>query len=92
MELRPTVISRSFGKKFSYQITSKLVWDCHQSVLQLARLNRVQLISVPGHEGIVGNETADQDLNIRSQDRNQLLASQSELARKRPGTGRTEIT
>jgi ribonuclease HI len=34
--------------------------DCHQSLLQLARQNRVQLIWVPGHEGIVGNETADQ--------------------------------
>jgi ribonuclease HI len=27
--------------------------------MQLARHNRVQLICVPGHEGIVGNETAD---------------------------------
>jgi ribonuclease HI len=43
-----------------YQITSKPVWDCHQSLTQLARQNRVQLIWVPGHEGIVGNETADQ--------------------------------
>jgi ribonuclease HI len=41
-----------------YQITSKLVWDCH--LMQLARHNRVQLIWVPGHEGIVWNETADQ--------------------------------
>jgi ribonuclease HI len=40
--------------------TSKLVWDCHQSLIQLAEHNRVQLIWVPGHEGIVSNETADQ--------------------------------
>jgi ribonuclease HI len=43
-----------------YQITSKLVWNCHQSLMQLARHNRVQLIWVPGHEDTVGNETADQ--------------------------------
>jgi hypothetical protein len=30
------------------------------SLTQLARHNRIQLIWVPGHEGIVGNETADQ--------------------------------
>jgi ribonuclease HI len=42
-----------------YQITSKLVWDCHQSLIQLARHNRVQLVWVPGQEGIAGNETAD---------------------------------
>jgi hypothetical protein len=43
-----------------HQITSKLVWDCHQSLTQLAEHNRVQLIWVPGHEGIVGNKLADQ--------------------------------
>jgi ribonuclease HI len=43
-----------------HQITSKLVWDCHQSLTQLARHNRVQLIWVAGHKGIVGKETADQ--------------------------------
>jgi ribonuclease HI len=43
-----------------HQITSKLVCDCHQYPTQLAKHNRVQLIWVPGHEGIVGNETADQ--------------------------------
>jgi hypothetical protein len=44
----------------NYQITSKLLWDCYQSLIQLARHNTVQLFWVPGHEGIVGNETADQ--------------------------------
>jgi hypothetical protein len=33
----------------------------------------------------------EQDKNIRSQDLNQLAASQFELPRKRSGTGRTEI-
>jgi hypothetical protein len=44
----------------NYQINSKLVWDCHQSLMQVAKHNGVQLISVPGYEGIVGNKTADQ--------------------------------
>jgi ribonuclease HI len=44
---------KALGK---YHITSKLLWDCHQSLTQLAKHNRV----MPGHEGIVGNETADQ--------------------------------
>jgi ribonuclease HI len=41
------------------QITSKLVSECHQSLIQLARHNRVQLIWVPGHDSITGNKTAD---------------------------------
>jgi hypothetical protein len=44
----------------NYQIISKLVWDCHQSLLQLAKYNRVQLIWVSGHESIAGNENAAQ--------------------------------
>ena len=44
----------------NFQINSKLFWDCHQSLMRLAEHNRVQLIWVPGHMGIDGNEMADQ--------------------------------
>jgi ribonuclease HI len=44
----------------SYQINSKLVWDCHQSLVKLAEHDRIQLIWVPGHMRIDGNEVADQ--------------------------------
>jgi hypothetical protein len=44
----------------NYQINFKLVWDCHQSLVKLAQHNRVQMIWVPGHESIEGNETVDQ--------------------------------
>jgi hypothetical protein len=49
-------VIKALGK---YQINSKLVWDCHQCLIHLARHNRVQVIWVPGHEGTAGNETAD---------------------------------
>jgi ribonuclease HI len=44
----------------NYHINSKLVWYCHQSLIQLAKHNIVQLIWVPGHEGITGNKTVNQ--------------------------------
>jgi ribonuclease HI len=44
----------------SFQINSKLVWDCHQSLVKLAEHNRIQLAWVPGHMGIDGTETPDQ--------------------------------
>jgi ribonuclease HI len=44
----------------SFQINSKLVRDCHQSLVKLAEHNRIQLVWVPGHMGIDGNEIPDQ--------------------------------
>jgi hypothetical protein len=43
-----------------HQINSKLVWDSYQTLTELANHNRVQLVWVPGYEGIAGNKTADQ--------------------------------
>jgi ribonuclease HI len=51
----------------NYQLNSKLVSDCHQSLMQLAKRNGVQLIWMLGQEGIVGNETADQLAQLRSE-------------------------
>jgi ribonuclease HI len=42
----------------NHHIILRLVWDCHQSLVQQAKLNRVQVIWVPGHAGTDGNETA----------------------------------
>jgi hypothetical protein len=79
-----------------HQITSKLVWDCHQSIIQLAIHNRLQLRWVPGQGVLLEMKQQiylqEQALNIHSQDLNQPVASQLELPRERPGTGRTEIT
>jgi ribonuclease HI len=43
----------------NFQINSKLLWDCHQSLSKLAEHNTVQLVWVPGHMRIDGNEIAD---------------------------------
>jgi hypothetical protein len=64
----------------NHQINSKLVWDCHQSLIQLARHNRVQLIWVPGQRVLLVMKWQINwqgwDLNICSQDLNQLAQSQ----------------
>jgi hypothetical protein len=44
----------------SYPMNSKLVWDCHQSLVKLAEHNRIQLVWVLGHMGVDRNEIADQ--------------------------------
>jgi len=44
----------------NFQINSRLVWDCHQSLVKLTECKRDQLVWVPGNMGIDGNEIADQ--------------------------------
>ena len=44
----------------SFQLNSKLVWDCHQSLVKLAEHNKIQLVWMLEHMGIDGNEIADQ--------------------------------
>ena len=44
---------------FDSQINFRLVWDCHQSLVKLSEHNRFQLVWVPGHVGINGNEITD---------------------------------
>ena len=44
----------------SLQINSKLVWECHQSLVKLAERNRIQPELVPGRSGVDGNEKADE--------------------------------
>ena len=42
----------------NFQIYSKLVWVCHQSMLKLAECNRVQPVRVPEHLSIDGKKIA----------------------------------
>lgn len=44
----------------SFRITSKLVWDCYQTLCRLTSHNKVALIWVPGHTGIQVNKEADE--------------------------------
>jgi len=44
----------------SFQINSKLVWDCHHYLLKLKVHNRIQLGWLSGHMETGGNETADE--------------------------------
>jgi ribonuclease HI len=44
----------------SFQINSKFVSDCHQSLVKLSEHNGIQLVWVPGHMEIDGNEIDDE--------------------------------
>ncbi|XP_017473760.1 PREDICTED: uncharacterized protein LOC108364547 [Rhagoletis zephyria] len=43
----------------SCEINSRLVWECVKRLNALGELNTVQLMWVPGHTGVQGNEDAD---------------------------------
>ncbi|XP_063379410.1 uncharacterized protein LOC134666190 [Cydia fagiglandana] len=42
------------------RVDSRLVYNGVQALNQLGRQNRVQLVWIPGHEGFIGNENADE--------------------------------
>ena len=44
----------------SFRINSKSVWVCHHYLPELATLNIIQLLCVPGNVGIDGSEVANQ--------------------------------
>ena len=44
---------------WSPKVTSRVVWECLQTLNELGATNRVTLFWVPGHRGIEGNERAD---------------------------------
>ena len=41
------------------KVISRLVEECQEALSALATLNKVTLVWVPGHHGILGNEMAD---------------------------------
>lgn len=43
----------------SYRVSSKLVWNCLETLICLGRNNQVLILWIPGHKGFEGNEMAD---------------------------------
>jgi len=43
----------------NHKIVSRQVWECAQGLNELTKVNFVNLIWVPGHSGILGNDKAD---------------------------------
>ena len=69
----------------NFKISHKLVWDCYQSLVKLAEWNRIQLIWVPGHTGIDGNEMAGQ---LARQGSSYPLTGPDPALGRLPGVGR----
>ncbi|KAJ8916956.1 hypothetical protein NQ315_008356 [Exocentrus adspersus] len=44
----------------NHKVTSKLLWECWKELSDLTRHNSVELLWVPGHSGIKGNEKVDE--------------------------------
>ncbi len=50
----------------NYKVTSFQIWACIQVLNLIGKKNEVQLLWVPGHSGIFGNEMADELANLVS--------------------------
>jgi ribonuclease HI len=48
--------SQAAVKALANTRSPQLVWHCHHSLIQLAKHKTVQLIWLPGHEGIESNK------------------------------------
>jgi len=48
----------------SFQINSKLIWDCNQLLVKLAEHDRIQLVWVLGHVGVDGMNWPDKAPHI----------------------------
>ena len=62
MNIRLSLQSRAKNNFYivdSYQVSSKLAWECLQTLQTLAADNSIALCWVPGHRGIDGNKKAD---------------------------------
>ena len=70
----------------SVTLKSKLVLECLECLNELATHNSVELVWVPGHEGILDNERAD-ELAEKGADPSLYLAYRTVWSSKQSGTG-----